>query len=212
MKRLVTCLFLVALVPPTRLAGTAFVLPRRERSISTKNDRQNLTVMPAEKKNDPSGVQDKNRRILWTKRVVQTASVALGVSALVSLTRPVWAATTKSRTEGYKVQKTQAEWKQQLSPMQYQILRQGGTESPGFSILEKEKRAGAFHCAACDTPLFASADKFNSGTGWPSFARGLEGVEVEQVNPVVASLSGAELRCATCGGHLGDVFNDGYLL
>ena len=71
---------------------------------------------------------------------------------------------------------------------------------------------GTFKCAGCGTPLFQSTDKFNSGTGWPSFARGLAGVEVEQMNPFLQLTgAGAELRCRTCGGHLGDVFNDGYL-
>lgn len=156
-------------------------------------------------------VPDMNRRILWTKKATQVASVVVGVSAFVSLTRPVWGASGKSRTQGYQVQKTDQEWMGQLSPIQYNILRLGGTERPGFSILEKEKRSGTFQCAGCGTPLFKSKDKFNSGTGWPSFARGLPGVEVEQVNLIAANLSGAELRCATCGGHLGDVFQDGLL-
>lgn len=169
------------------------------------------TVRYATDKQQP--VPDRNRRIFWTKKFAQDASVLLGTAALVSLSRPAWAALSGgvSRTEGYAVQKTEAEWRSQLSPVQYDILRRGGTEKPGYSILEKEKRAGEFRCAGCGTPLFASADKFNSGTGWPSFARRLEGVEVEQVNAVVANLAGAELRCATCGGHLGDVFRDGYL-
>jgi peptide-methionine (R)-S-oxide reductase len=150
---------------------------------------------------------------LWTKKVAQGASLVFGASALVSWTFPVRAADKKkSRTLGYKVQKTEDKWKTVLSPMQYNVLRHGGTEQPGFSILENEKRSGVYHCAGCGTPLFSSKDKFNSGTGWPSFARGLPGVEVEEVNPIVANLAGAELRCATCGGHLGDVFQDGFLL
>jgi len=153
---------------------------------------------------------DLQRRRVWKKTVVQFASVLTAGTAIALLTRPAWASQ-KSRTEGYAVQKSQAEWKEQLSPMQYFVLREGGTERPGFSILESEKRAGTFKCAACDTPLFQSSDKFNSGTGWPSFARGLEGVEIENINPIQANLAGAELRCRTCGGHLGDVFNDGFL-
>jgi peptide-methionine (R)-S-oxide reductase len=118
----------------------------------------------------------------------------------------------KSRTQGYKVQKSDDEWQQQLSRMQYYILRDGGTERPGSSILESEKRAGTFVCAACETPLFESAQKFKSGTGWPSFAATVtNNVEVEDVNVVQKSLAGAEVRCATCGGHLGDVFQDGFL-
>jgi len=154
---------------------------------------------------------DLQRRNVWKKTAVQLASVVTAGTALAVLTRPAWAAQ-KSRTVGYTVQKTEREWKSILSPIQYNILRQGGTERPGFSILEKEKRPGVFRCAGCGTPLFATADKFNSGTGWPSFARSIgNNVEIEAINPVVANFSGAELRCQTCGGHLGDVFNDGFL-
>jgi peptide-methionine (R)-S-oxide reductase len=153
---------------------------------------------------------DLQRRRVWKKTAVQVASVAIGFTALAVLTRPAWAAS-RSRTSGYAVQKTETEWKSMLSPLQYNVLREGGTERPGFSILEKEKRPGTFKCAGCGTPLFITADKFNSGTGWPSFARGLSGVEVEDVDPITANLAGAELRCKTCGGHLGDVFRDGFL-
>lgn len=190
-------------VLPGTMDATATLLHHRQSTTTT-------ALHGAANEKEKSNVMDKNRRILWTKKAIQVASVAVGLSALASLTRPAWAAT-KSRTDGYSAQKSEAEWKEQLSGMQYDILRKGGTERPGFSILETEKRVGTFHCAGCGTPLFASADKFNSGTGWPSFARGLAGVEVEKVNPMTANLLGAELRCATCGGHLGDVFQDGVL-
>lgn len=98
-----------------------------------------------------------------------------------------------------------------MSPTQYDILRNGATERPYSSILEGEERLGTYVCAGCGTKLFDSREKFHSGTGWPSFARALPGVEVENVNQVQANLAGAELRCATCGGHLGDVFTDGFL-
>lgn len=117
----------------------------------------------------------------------------------------------KSRSVGYSVQKKDSEWRSSLSPSQYDILRQGATESPNSSILESEEREGTYVCAGCGTKLFDSKEKFHSGTGWPSFARAYEGVEVEDVSAAVASLMGAELRCRTCGGHLGDVFQDGFL-
>jgi peptide-methionine (R)-S-oxide reductase len=119
----------------------------------------------------------------------------------------------KSRTEGYPLQKTPEEWKSKLTERQYDILRNGGTERPYTSILEGEDRPGTFYCAGCGTGLFDSKEKFHSGTGWPSFAAASEtGVQVEKVGALQASLGGgAELRCATCGGHLGDVFNDGFL-
>ena len=155
-------------------------------------------------------VDDRNRRILWTQKPVQVASGILGVAGLELTVCPAWASSSKAQLT-YEVQKSEAEWKEQLSPIQFQILRKGGTERAGYSILESEKRPGIYKCAGCGTDLFDSKDKFNSGTGWPSFARNLAGVEIEQVNPLMASFSGVELKCRTCGGHLGDVFQDGFL-
>ena len=86
------------------------------------------------------------------------------------------------------------------------------TESPNTSPLYTEKRAGVYRCAGCDTPLFDATAKFNSGTGWPSFAKYVEkNVEVADVGAARLALVGAEVRCAACGGHLGDVFLDGFL-
>jgi len=136
---------------------------------------------------------------------------AMAALTFVSSSHPACAMNPKSRSKGYAVQKTDAEWKSTLSPTQYEILRLGGTERPYSSILEGEKRGGTFVCAGCGTKLFASDQKFKSGTGWPSFARALDGVETEDVNAMTAKLVGAELRCITCGGHLGDVFADGFL-
>ena len=122
---------------------------------------------------------------------------------------PANAYSPKSRSEGYEVQYTEREWAYMLSGKQYNILREGGTERQYSSILEGEDREGQYICAGCNTPLFESSAKFHSGTGWPSYAAALPGVEIQQVNAVQASLLGAEIRCATCGGHLGDLFNDG---
>ena len=151
-----------------------------------------------------------SRRQALGRTLSQVASVGLLSAGIWAVTRKV-TGPERSRTDGYSVQKSETDWQQQLSPVQYQILRQGGTEPPNYSILVNEKRPGTFACAGCGTKLFESAQKFNSGTGWPSFARGLEGVEVEDVDLVTANLVGAELRCRTCGGHLGDVFRDGKL-
>jgi|EP00979_Chaetoceros_neogracilis_P010407 peptide-methionine (R)-S-oxide reductase len=133
------------------------------------------------------------------------------VAASLSFPKVSNAMSSKNRIDGYAVQHTDREWAYILSGQQYNILRQGGTERPNSSILEGEERVGEYRCAGCATPLFASASKFHSGTGWPSFATTLAGVETENVNPVQASLLGAEVRCGTCGGHLGDVFGDGIL-
>jgi len=144
------------------------------------------------------------------RRKVLVRSVAAAAAAAV-LPRGAAAASLNSRTDGYALQKTETEWGRLLSPAQYDILRNGGTERPNSSVLEGEERSGTYSCAGCRTDLFASSAKFHSGTGWPSYASALPGAEVENVSAVQASLLGAELRCGTCGGHLGDVFNDGRL-
>jgi peptide-methionine (R)-S-oxide reductase len=172
---------------------------------------QHYAISPNNKEND-DGVRygSRNQRPVTRKEGAATIFGVAGILvAMLSLNRPAGASA--SRTDGYKIQKSEDEWRSMLSDIQYQILRNGGTERPGFSILLEEKRPGIFRCAGCGAAVFSSSDKFNSGTGWPSFARPLESVEIEAKNPVVASLSGAELRCGDCGGHLGDVFQDGYL-
>lgn len=141
---------------------------------------------------------------------VSRRAVLAGTAPLLTLPAAA-SANSKSRTTGYEVQRTDREWAYVLSGQQYFVLRQGGTEPPNSSPLVKEKRAGTFECAACGSGLFDASQKFESGTGWPSFASPLEAVETEQVNPLAAGLLGAELRCSTCGGHLGDVFLDGLL-
>eukprot|EP00558_Chaetoceros_sp_UNC1202_P007819 CAMPEP_0197244936 /NCGR_PEP_ID=MMETSP1429-20130617/9895_1 /TAXON_ID=49237 /ORGANISM="Chaetoceros sp., Strain UNC1202" /LENGTH=263 /DNA_ID=CAMNT_0042705363 /DNA_START=70 /DNA_END=861 /DNA_ORIENTATION=+ len=147
------------------------------------------------------------------RSILQKATTSIVGAAAIALSSPQRsdAMNAQSRTDGYAVQHTEREWSYILSGQQYNILRQGGTERPYSSILEGEDREGEFRCAGCATPLFASEAKFHSGTGWPSFATPLAGVEMEKVNPVQASLVGAEVRCGTCGGHLGDVFSDGFL-
>ena len=107
----------------------------------------------------------------------------------------------------FPVTKTPAQWRQQLGPDRYRILRDAGTERPYSSPLNAEHRKGTFVCAACANPLFNSATKYDSGTGWPSFFRALPGAVVTR-GPRSLFL-GTEILCARCGGHLGHVFNDG---
>lgn len=133
----------------------------------------------------------------------------LSSSGLLFAAKPAYAS--KSRDDGYAVQRSDREWAYVLSGQQYFILRQGGTEQPNTSPLYKEKRAGVYNCAGCNSKLFAAEEKFNSGTGWPSFASALPAVEVIANNPILAAVGGTEVRCGTCGGHLGDVFADGLL-
>ncbi|HYW16293.1 MAG TPA: peptide-methionine (R)-S-oxide reductase MsrB [Allosphingosinicella sp.] len=110
--------------------------------------------------------------------------------------------------ERFEVTKTPAEWRRLLGPQRYSILREAGTERAGSSPLDKEKRRGAFLCAGCDLPVYSSAAKFDSGTGWPSFTAPL--ANAVRTKPD-RSLFGVrtEVHCRRCGGHLGHVFDDG---
>ena len=104
--------------------------------------------------------------------------------------------------------KTEAEWRATLTAEQFHVLREHGTERPGSSPLNHEKRTGTFACAGCGTPLFSSDTKFDSGTGWPSFFAPLPDAIVTTVDNSYG-MRRVEIRCATCGGHLGHVFPDG---
>jgi peptide-methionine (R)-S-oxide reductase len=100
------------------------------------------------------------------------------------------------------------DWARRLSPEQFHVLRQHGTERAGTSPLNAEKRPGRFACAACGTVLFDSATKYESGSGWPSFYKPLEGA-VGTTEDVSFGMRRVEVHCATCHGHLGHVFPDG---
>ena len=103
---------------------------------------------------------------------------------------------------------TDAEWRQRLSPAQYQVMRAHGTERPGSCALLHEKRMGVFACAGCGQKLFASKLKFESGTGWPSFNAPLPG-SVETTVDRAYGMVRTEVHCSQCGSHLGHVFEDG---
>jgi peptide-methionine (R)-S-oxide reductase len=107
-----------------------------------------------------------------------------------------------------QIEKTDAQWRSVLSPEAYQVLRCEGTERAGSSALNHETRRGTFVCAGCDTPLFSSDMKFDSGTGWPSFFTTLPGV-FETRRDFKLIWPRTEYHCATCGGHHGHVFDDG---
>jgi len=108
----------------------------------------------------------------------------------------------------YKVVKTDTEWKILLSPLAYYVLRKAGTERPFSSPFNDLKKEGVFVCAACKTPLYKSKHKFDSGTGWPSFDRAVAG-NVELDVDYKIGYARTELKCNTCGGHLGHSFDDG---
>jgi peptide-methionine (R)-S-oxide reductase len=131
-----------------------------------------------------------NRRLF-----VSTALAALGLGKA-------------ARAESFEFTLTDEEWRARLSPEAYQVLRHEATERAGSSPLDQEKRAGTFHCAGCDLPLFSSATKYDSGTGWPSFWQPLHDAVRTKPDPGIFG-DRVEVHCRRCGGHLGHVFEDG---
>jgi len=110
--------------------------------------------------------------------------------------------------EAFEVVRSEAEWRQALTPAQFNVLREHGTERAGSSPLDKEYRKGTYHCAGCDLPLFSSETKFDSGTGWPSFWAPIEGAIGTSVDKSLF-FTRTEVHCRRCGGHIGHVFEDG---
>lgn len=114
----------------------------------------------------------------------------------------------KEEKKTYKIAKSDVEWKKLLTPEAFYVLREAGTERPFTSDLNKNYKKGTFVCAACKTPLYKSEHKFDSGTGWPSFDRAVKG-NVELDVDYKIGYARTELKCNTCGGHLGHSFDDG---
>jgi peptide-methionine (R)-S-oxide reductase len=110
--------------------------------------------------------------------------------------------------EGFPVTRTDEEWRARLTREQYDVMRRHGTERPGSCALLHEKRRGVFQCAGCDQPLFRSGEKFDSGTGWPSFFDPLPGALGSTIDRSYGMLR-TEVHCSRCGSHLGHVFPDG---
>ena len=109
---------------------------------------------------------------------------------------------------GFEITKTEQEWRKILTPEQFDVLRQQGTEPAHTSSLDKQYAQGTYACAGCDLPLFSSPTKFNSGTGWPSFYAPIQGAIATFVDKSFF-MSRIEVHCRRCGGHLGHVFDDG---
>jgi peptide-methionine (R)-S-oxide reductase len=112
------------------------------------------------------------------------------------------------KPEKFEVTTTDAEWQAKLSPTQYQVMREHGTEPRGTSPLNKERRDGVYRCAACGEPLFESGAKFDSGTGWPSFYAPKDDAVATSTDSSHFMMR-TEVHCRKCGGHLGHVFDDG---
>lgn len=142
---------------------------------------------------------------MTTRRAVLTASAAAGCSVLW-----LWSArgVPAKASERFAVAHSDADWKARLTPAQYAVLRQNGTERPFTSLLLHETRRGTFVCVGCDGELFASTTKFESGTGWPSFWASLDG-GVGTLTDTSWGMTRTAVHCARCGGHLGHVFDDG---
>ena len=111
-------------------------------------------------------------------------------------------------TETFKVQKSDADWRAELTPELYRIAREHGTERPWSHLYNAEKRDGTYFCAACGAALFPAETKFESGSGWPSFFKPLDGAVGETVDKSLGMVR-TEAHCASCGAHLGHVFPDG---
>jgi peptide-methionine (R)-S-oxide reductase len=143
--------------------------------------------------------------VTMSKRTFLGGAVATAGAALVA----VFAGRgSEASSEIFEVNLTPDQWRERLSPAQFRVLRQQGTERPGSSPLNSEHRAGSYACAGCELPVFNSADKFESGTGWPSFIRAIPAnVATQPDNSLFGTRT--EVHCRRCGGHLGHVFDDG---
>ena len=115
----------------------------------------------------------------------------------------------KKKETSYEVTKTETEWRAQLTDLQFYVLREAGTERPFTSALNDNKESGVYHCAGCNTPLFKSEHKFDSGTGWPSFFEPAVKGHIKEDTDYKIGYPRTEILCARCDGHLGHVFNDG---
>ena len=127
----------------------------------------------------------------------------IGANAMALLSR-----FSAEAAETFEVNRTHEEWRRNLTPAQYEVLRKHGTERAGSNPLDRETRSGTFRCAGCSLDLFRSANKFDSRTGWPSFTRPIEGA-VATSKDRGWFMTRTEVHCRRCGGHLGHVFDDG---
>lgn len=135
-------------------------------------------------------------------------AVAAALAAAGLTLRSKGASADDAASPAFEVTRSDAEWRAQLTPAQYRVLRGHGTERPGTSPLNAEKRRGIYHCAGCDLPLFSSETKYESGTGWPSFYAPLDNAIGTSEDRSFFTVR-TEVHCRRCGGHQGHVFEDG---
>ena len=113
------------------------------------------------------------------------------------------------KTKAYEFEKSDADWKAQLDPMQYQVARHAATERPFSGKYWDHWSAGQYNCVGCGTPLFEADTKFDAGCGWPSYSKSITSEVIERVEDRAHGMVRVEVRCNKCGSHLGHVFNDG---
>lgn len=142
------------------------------------------------------------------RNIVTGSLIAVGAYAAASVSG-VFDQANAGTTRKFPVTKTPEQWKAQLGPARYNILRQAGTERPYSSPLNEEKRKGIFACAGCNNQLYSSSTKFDSGTGWPSFWQPIAANRIVTSTDYKLGFPRTEVLCARCGGHQGHVFDDG---
>ena len=108
-----------------------------------------------------------------------------------------------------KIVKSDKEWRDQLSPLEYEITRQGGTEPPHCSLYLHHTEPGTYHCVCCEEPLFSSSTKFDSGSGWPEFMQPVSDEAIKYLDDLSMPVKRTEVKCNVCNAHLGHVFDDG---
>jgi peptide-methionine (R)-S-oxide reductase len=140
---------------------------------------------------------------MLNRRNLAFSSIGIALTAIASRR-----SSADSAAREFEIVKTDAEWQNELTPEQYDVLRKHGTERPRSSPLDKTYLAGEYRCAGCNQPLFSSATKYNSGTGWPSFSAPLHNAVGSSTDRMLMSVR-TEIHCSRCGGHLGHVFDDG---
>ena len=146
--------------------------------------------------------------MIMSLRILTVLLIVLTSCKGVSQEKDMASESNTETTKEFPVQKTEAEWKEQLTDEEFYVLRKAATENPFTSELLDNKKKGTYVCAACGTPVFESETKFDSGTGWPSFYKEIEGNVAYDVDYKIG-YKRTEEHCATCGGHLGHVFDDG---